>query len=335
MISSDSILNIGVLGIASIAQKNVIPAILDIPELFKLSGVASREFDKAVECASIFNCQPFGSYEELLNSENIDAVYIPLPNSLHYPFVKYAIERGKHVLVEKSLGVTSTEVKELVLLAKKFNVVLLENFQFRFHSQLGAILKIVNDGILGNLRSVRVSFGFPPFEDKANIRYNSNLGGGALLDAGAYAFKIAPYFLGKDIFVAQASMCIDSIMKVDIWGQGVIQQINGPLCCQFSYGFDHMYQCELELWGSKGKLTTKRIFTAPIGYQPKLILEDGSNVIKEIVLPSDAHFKNILKYFYSLINGSELINDEYEQNITQSVLIEDFIRVSKLKANSN
>jgi NDP-hexose-3-ketoreductase len=323
MINSNSIVNIGVLGVASIAIKNVIPAIVDSPDLFKLSGLASRDISKSSSKSTLYNCEPFGSYEDLVNEESIDAVYVPLPNSLHYPFVRQAIENGKHVLVEKSLGLTSTEVKELVELAKINKVVLLENFQFRFHSQLKTIQKILLDGIIGDLRSVRVSFGFPPFSDSANIRYNSDLGGGALLDVGAYAFKIAPYFLGKEVFVAQGSMCFDPIKNVDIWGQGVLQQMNGPLCCQFAYGFDHHYQCALELWGSKGKLTTNRIFTAPIGYQPKLIIET-KNRIEELILPADNHFKNMLEYFYSLIKGSSSVTEEYEQNIKQSELIEEF-----------
>jgi NDP-hexose-3-ketoreductase len=323
MINSNTIINIGVLGIAAIANKNVIPAIIDSPDLFKLSGLASRDMSKATAYANLYNCKAFGSYEELIKDITIDAVYIPLPNSLHYPFVKKAIENRKHVIVEKSLGLTVAEVKEMVDLAKKYNLVLLENFQFRFHSQLKTIQKILLEGVIGDLRSVRVSFGFPPFTDSSNIRYNPNLGGGALLDAGAYAFKIAPYFLGKEVFVSQGSMGFDPVRNVDIWGQGVIQQINGALCCQFAYGFDHHYQCSLELWGSKGKLTTNRIFTAPIGYQPKLMVET-KNQVEELILPADNHFKNMLEYFFSLIKGSSLVTEEYEQNIKQSKLIDEF-----------
>jgi len=326
MINSNAIINIGVLGIAAIATKNVIPAIIDSPDLLKLSGLASRDISKATANANFYNCKPFGSYEELINDKTIDAVYIPLPNSLHYPFVKKAIENRKHVIVEKSLGLTLAEVKEMVGLARKNKVVLLENFQFRFHSQLKTIQKILLEGVIGDLRSVRVSFGFPPFLDSTNIRYNANLGGGALLDAGTYALKIAPYFLGKDVFVAQGSMYFDPKRNVDIWGQGVLQQRNGPLCCQFAYGFDHHYQCALELWGSNGKLTTNRIFTAPKGYQPKLIVET-KNHIEELILPADNHFKNMLEYFYSLVNGSSLITEEYDQNIRQSELIDEFMKV--------
>ena len=88
MIMSNTIINIGVIGIAAIATKNVIPAIVDSPDLFKLSGLASRDISKATANAFLYNCKPFGSYEELIKDKTIDAVYIPLPNSLHYSFLK-------------------------------------------------------------------------------------------------------------------------------------------------------------------------------------------------------------------------------------------------------
>lgn len=327
---TEAVINIGVLGVASIATRYVVPAIITIPDRFKLAGLASRDLSRSAAVSADYGCKAFGSYESLLAEKNIDAVYIPLPNSFHYPYVKMALEQGKHVLVEKSLGCTLAEVQEMTEIARENNLVLLENFQFRFHSQLAVIQQILNEGTIGELRSVRISFGFPPFPDADNIRYKADLGGGALLDAGAYALKIAPYFLGDELFVAQGSMYYDPMNKVDIWGQGVLQQNNGPLCCQFSYGFDHHYQCALELWGSKGKLTTNRIFTAPPGYQPKLFVET-KNDNKELILPADNHFQNMLKYFYSLINASNPVENEYDQNIKQAQLIDDFKKRSGIK----
>ena len=320
---SSPIINIGVLGTASIALRSVIPAINSLPNYFRLAGIASRDRSKAESISSSYACKAYGSYESLLTDPSIDAIYIPLPNALHYPFIKMALENGKHVLVEKSLGCTLAEVEEMVEVAKAKKLVLLENFQFRFHSQLSTVLQLVKDGNIGDLRSMKVAFGFPPFSDPDNIRYSAELGGGALLDAGAYAVKIAPYFLGDDIFLAHASMANDPNRGVDIWGGGVLQQRDGPLHCPFAYGFDHHYQCSLELWGSRGMLRTNRIFTAPPGFHPKLFIEtqDGT---EERVLPSDDHFKNMVKHFYSLITNAKPVMLEYEQNLQQARLINDF-----------
>lgn len=318
--NTSSIVHIGVLGVASIATRSVIPAILSLPGRYKLTGIASRDLSKANISATAFGGKAYGTYESLLIDPSIDAVYIPLPNALHYPYVMMALEYGKHVLVEKSLGCSLSEVEQMVEIARANNLILLENFQFRFHSQLSTILQLVTDGVIGDLRSVRVAFGFPPFPDPDNIRYSPELGGGALLDAGAYAMKIAPFFLGNDPVVVHGSMVFKPDRKVDIWGGGVLQQRNGPLFCHFAYGFDHYYQCSLELWGSVGKLSTNRIFTAPPNLKPKLLIETRDGV-QECILPADDHFKNMMEYFYRLIVGSTPTFIEYESNIQQATLI--------------
>ena len=104
-----------------------------------------------------------------------------------------------HVLVEKSLACEYAQVVELNDLAKKKGLALIENFQFRFHSQLQYIKNIVGSGKIGELRCIKSAFGFPPFQEKNNIRYQKELGGGALLDAGAYPIKISQIFMGYDI----------------------------------------------------------------------------------------------------------------------------------------
>ena len=328
MMTSIPVVRIGILGVSSIGNRSVIPAILSLSERYDLKGIASRDITKAEITAKTFGGKAFGSYETLLKDPDIDAVYIPLPNALHFEYVMMALEYSKHVLVEKSMGCTLAEVQEMVKKAKENGLVLLENFQFRFHSQMEAILNYVKSGIIGDLRCVRVAFGFPPFKDSENIRYRSELGGGALLDAGAYAMKITPYFLGNDLLVSQASMAFDKQRNVDIWGGGVIEQKNGPLFSQFAYGFDQHYQCSLELWGSNGKLNTNRIFTAPVNFKPQIIIETPRRTFEEIIEPDDS-FANILIYFHEIIGGRNNADLEYEQNILQAALINSF------KSNAN
>lgn len=216
--TKNAAIKIGVIGLANIATRSLMPAIALMPEKFTLKGIASRNFSRATQLAEQYTCRGYESYESLISDPDIDAVYIPLPNALHFKFVMMALEAGKHVLVEKSLGCSFGEVQKMVEYAQLNNLVLIENFQFRFHSQLAEILKLLKGGVIGDLRSVRVSFGFPPFPSSTNIRYNPQLGGGALLDAGAYPLKIAPIFLGKEIHVAHASMAYDRKLNIDTWG---------------------------------------------------------------------------------------------------------------------
>lgn len=321
-------INIGILGCANIAKKFIIPAICELEDEFNLVGIASRSNESANEFAKEFNTSPYVGYDSLLKNKELDAVYIPLPNSLHYEWVKKSLEKNLHVLVEKSMACTHSEVLELNNLAKKKKLVLLENFQFRFHSQLQYIKDLVSSNKIGELRSIRSSFGFPPFSDKDNIRYSKNLGGGALLDAGAYTLKISQIFLGNDIEVTSSSLTYDKELDVDIWGSAYLKQKNGDLSSQVSFGFDNFYQCNIELWGSKGKIYTNRIFTSPPAYNPIIKIEtnDGKENIK---LEEDHHFKNMLNYFHQSIIDRSNLEFEYEQNINQSRLLNEiFNKVS-------
>lgn len=320
-------INIGILGCANIAQRFIIPTLKELEE-FNILGIASRTKERADEFAKEFDTKPFYSYEDLLEVKNLEAVYIPLPNSLHYEWIKKSLNKNLHVLVEKSMACDYAEVVELNELARQKGLILIENFQFRFHSQIRYIKDLVDSGKIGELRNIRASFGFPPFSDTDNIRYKKALGGGALLDAGAYPMKISQIFLGTNISVDSASLATPSDKEVDIWGSAHIKQNSGKLTSQIAFGFDHFYQNNIELWGSKGKIYTNRVFTAAPGFEPTIEIEtnDGKEMI---TLPSDNHFKNMLKHFYTLVILKESIDDEYSQNINQARLINEL----KEKAN--
>ncbi|WP_394752346.1 Gfo/Idh/MocA family protein [Crenothrix sp.] len=313
-------INIGILGCANIADRYVIPAINELNAEFNLVGVASRRQEKATQFSNKFSTIAFFDYDSLLNVSGLHAVYIPLPNQLHSEWIEKAIRKGLHVLVEKSLACSYQEVTMLNELAKQNQLVLLENFQFRFHSQLAYVQNLVKEGCIGELRCVRSSFGFPPFLDEENIRYQQELGGGALLDAGAYPIKLSQIFLGEKIQVHAANLFVDPQKGVDIWGGAYLKQDNGSLFSEIAFGFDHYYQCNLELWGSEGKIYTNRIFTASPGFHP--IIELETRLGKETIqLQKDHHFRNMLIHFYNLINKKTETVNEYSQNINQARLI--------------
>jgi dTDP-3,4-didehydro-2,6-dideoxy-alpha-D-glucose 3-reductase len=318
-----NVVRIGVLGCSNFAMRSMIPAIINMPAKFELIAIASRNQEKSKETASKFGIkQSFCSYDKLLNCDGVDAVYIPLPNSLHFRWVEKALERGLHVLVEKSMACSFEEVKYLNKIASKSNLVLIENFQFRFHKQLAVIQKIVSDGVIGTLRCVRSSFGFPPFPDVSNIRYKKELGGGALFDVGAYPIKISQIFLGHDIEVSAASLCFDNQKEVDIWGGAYLNQKKGSLFAEIAFGFDNFYQCNLELWGSRGKITADRIFTLPPEVKAEVAIETNDSK-ESIMVEPENHFNKILEHCFELMVGNEKLDEEYVQNINQARLIRE------------
>jgi NDP-hexose-3-ketoreductase len=320
-------INIGVLGCANIAKRYIIPSICK-NSLFQLVGVASRSKKKADSIASIFNTTAYYSYESLFEL-NLDAIYIPLPNGLHYEWIKKALNKNIHVLVEKSLACDLAEVQELNLLAKNNGLVLMENFQFKYHKQLEFIQDEIQQGKLGEIKLLRSSFGFPPFVDKDNIRYQKAIGGGALLDAGAYTIKIAQIILGSKIYIEGASLDKPFDKEVDISGSAYIKLKNSHVTAQIAFGFDHFYQNSLEIWGSKGKLTASRIFTAGPGIKATVRIEssDDHDNLHEI---EDDHFHNMLNHFSELIQSGNGLDNEYDQNVNQARLIAEVFEKSNV-----
>lgn len=318
-------LNIGILGFANIAKKAIIPAVLQ-SNYFELHGIASRNIENKDIVENEYSCKYYSEYEAMVGDQNIDALYIPLPNSLHYKWAKKALENGKHLLVEKPLACSYQDVITLNAIAKQDNLAIVENFQFRKHSQLAKIKEIISNKQLGEIRAVKSSFGFPPFPDKNNIRYSKELGGGALLDAGAYPIKLAQELFGFDVKITSALLEYEG-QDVDIWGAGMLQQENTSNFVQFSFGFNHYYQCSLEIWGSKAKLFTNRIFTAPPGYEPIVIVEskEGSDTW---TFDADNHYVNMLEHFYTCTKDEELRTIEYRANTNQAKLLEDFYNLA-------
>ncbi len=178
----------GVLSVANIAVKRVIPAII-ASHSEALVAVASRNIQRAREVfAHVPDVRLYGDYQSLLNDPEIDAVYVPLPNSLHAEWAMRALEAGKHVLCEKPLAITAEQGMTIVEVARVNNRLLMEAFMYRFHPQTVWALEQARDGRIGTIKLVRSSFAFnimvPPRPH--DIRLQSSLAGGSLMDVGCY-----------------------------------------------------------------------------------------------------------------------------------------------------
>ena len=307
----------GILGCANIAIRSLMPAISRHPAC-RLAAVASRSRDKAGPLAAQYACRALG-YEELIADPAVEAIYVPLPTGLHVEWVMKCLAAGKHVLCEKSLGCTRDEVRQMVDLARRQNRLLMETFQFRFHAQHAVVKEILASGLIGDIRCFRSAFGFPPFPDgKANIRYQKALGGGALLDAGAYTIKAATFMLGGGFRVKAAMLRYVPEHEVDVGGAICMEHDSG-VAIQTAFGFDNFYQCNYEIWGSKGKLTAKRAFTAPPGFAPQIVIETPAGA-EVRTLPPDDHFTNMLTRFTDLIQSDDY-EAEYNECLTQADLL--------------
>jgi predicted dehydrogenase len=175
----------GVLGYARIARENVIPA-MQRSSNSEFHAVASREELKLAECRSRFTVpKTFSSYDELLRDAEVDAVYIPLPNSLHREWTIKAAEHGKHVLCEKPLALNAAECREMIDACAANKVTLMEAFMYRYTDRTRQVLEVLRSGALGEIKFISSTFRFL-LANPASIKLKPELGGGALYDVGCY-----------------------------------------------------------------------------------------------------------------------------------------------------
>lgn len=189
-------LRLGVLGCAHIARAFVRDVAASAQ--LRVVAVASREAAKAAAFAAEFGLvRHHGSYEALLADAELDAIYLPLPNSLHAPWAVRAAAAGKHVLCEKPLALNLDEARSMFEAADRHGVVLLEAYPWWFQPQTGDLVALLAAGAIGRVQYVHASFGFSMARPHNNIRLQPELGGGALLDAGSYAVSLVRLVMGE------------------------------------------------------------------------------------------------------------------------------------------
>ena len=310
-------IRIGVLCPSEIAFRRFMPALKQL-EKFEYIGLAAateREFSgadsdkvrpselaKAEAFISAHGGKIFEGYEALIHSNEVDAIYLPLPPALHFKWGKKVLENGKHLLMEKPFTTSLAETQELLSLAEKKGLAVHENYMFLYHSQLKKVKELIANGTLGEPRLIRAAFGFP-MRGKDDFRYQKTMGGGALLDSGGYPVRLALELLGETAKVTQSRLIQPEGYEVDLYGNAVLENKNG-LCAQISFGMDNAYQCQLEVWGSKATLIAPRIFTAGADVMPKLVLKlsSGESVLE---LPKDDQFLHSLEVFYQLVRETK------------------------------
>jgi dTDP-3,4-didehydro-2,6-dideoxy-alpha-D-glucose 3-reductase len=309
-------LRIGVLGCADIAWRNSVPAMLRADA--EVIAVASRDLVKAERFAGRFGAEPVRGYEPLLDRDDLDAVYVAVPTGLHHVWARRALEAGKHVLVEKPLTTTLAEAEDLVTTARKHGRRLMDNFVFLHHSQHAAVRRMTADGRIGEIRTFTAAFGIPPLPAD-DIRYRSDLGGGALLDLGVYGVKSAQYVLGADLDVAGAvlSTVPDG---VDLGGSALLCSAAG-VTAELTFSFRSSYRSTYSIWGSEGRISLGRAFTPPATHRPVVRVERQDSV-EEITLPADDQFANIIRYFARSVQGGGDFETESAALLKQAALVD-------------
>jgi predicted dehydrogenase len=250
---SERVLRWGILGTARI-NRRVIPP-LRLSQGNRLLAVASRTQARADEHARQWEIErAHGSYEALLADPEIDVVYIPLPNHAHAEWAIRAARAGKHVLCEKPLALSVSEVDAMEAAAREAGVVLAEGFTYRHHPQTLKAKELVDSGAIGDVRFVRGTFTFPLDRPK-DVRWRPELGGGALWDIGCYPLSFTRYLLGCEP--------VEVFGSAVVGGTGIDETFAGQLVfpggvlAQFDCGFRSPVRAELEVAGTAGTIRVR------------------------------------------------------------------------------
>ncbi|MGH2680200.1 MAG: Gfo/Idh/MocA family protein [Actinomycetota bacterium] len=220
--SGHGVLRWGVLSTARIGVRKVIPAI-QRADRCEVVAIASRDRARADEVAGRFGIpRAHGSYEDLLADDEVDAVYVPLPNHLHGEWAIAAARAGKHVLCEKPLAMHAAEAQAMIDACATAGVRLMEAFMYRLHPSWEAVRELVAGGKIGALGAVQTRFSYFN-DDPANIRNIREAGGGALMDIGCYAVDASRMLFGAEPDSVQASVTRDAGSGVDILTSAILR----------------------------------------------------------------------------------------------------------------
>jgi len=267
----------GILSTAVIAREAVIPAMRKEPycKHAVITAIASRSLERAQATAKQFAIpKAYGSYEELLADAGVDAVYIPLPNHLHVPVAIQTLEAGKHVLCEKPIGLSVAEAEQLVEASRRHpQLKLMEAFMYRLHPQWKWAQQVIDEGKIGELRSVHSFFSY--FDDgPEGILHHPEWGGGGLMDIGCYPISLSRFLFQDEPRRVVGILEEDPRYHVDRLTSGIMDFPAGT--ATFTCATQLADYQRIIAFGTKGRLEIELPFNAPTDRPCRAMLEvDG------------------------------------------------------------
>ena len=329
-ISTGTRLRWGVLGVAKIATQKVIPAIQKAGNC-EVVAIASRDLAKARDASSSLGIpRAYGSYQELLDDDGIDAVYIPLTNDLHVPWTMRAAESGKHVLCEKPIALTADEARTLLKVRDRSGVYIQEAFMVRTHPQWRRAKQMVDAGDLGDVRALSGFFSYLN-SDARNVRNVKELGGGGLLDIGCYLVNVSRYIFGGEPIRVSGTVELDPTFGVDRLTSMILdfggRHAIGTCSTQLLY-----YQ-RIQIVGTKARIEIEVPFNAPRDRACRLLVDRTGDLfgagVEVIELPVVDQYTLQAQMFAETILDKRPPSPPLEDAVANMVCIDAVARSSR------
>ena len=265
----------GVLGVAAIAVKKVIPA-MQRGAWSEIAAIASRELPKAEKAAAHLRIgKAYGSYEELLADPEIEAIYNPLPNHLHVPWSIKAAEAGKHVLCEKLISLTVKEAKELLRARDRCGVKIGEAFMVKTHPQWLRVRELIHKDVVGKLRSIIGMFSYFN-RDPQNVRNVAEWGGGGLMDIGCYPITASRWIFGEEPLRVCGLLEGDPEFGTDRQSSAMMEFPSGHSI--FTCSTQLVPYQRMQFLGAEGRIEIKIPFNAPNDRPCEILIDNGKDV---------------------------------------------------------
>ncbi|HEX2019014.1 MAG TPA: Gfo/Idh/MocA family oxidoreductase [Aurantimonas sp.] len=297
-------LNWGILSTAKIARERLIPAIAESRN-GALAAIASRDGDRASEMARTFGIgRAFGSYEALLESPDVEAVYVPLPTAQHAEWTLKAIAAGKHVLCEKPMGMNAAEIAQIAKAADAAGVVVSEAFMVTYHPQWLAVRDLLAAGAIGRLRHVESAFSYHNV-DPANMRNRPELGGGALRDIGVYPLVAARFATQQEPRRVRAAVTIDPAFGTDSFVTGTVDF--GEFAMSLYLGTGLAHRQTMAFHGEDGFIEVAAPFNAGLYDGDSVALHDRQHRKAEIFrFPGINQYRLQVEAFADRVRGHDV-----------------------------
>lgn len=304
----------GILGAAKIAVEKVIPS-MQSGNYCEIAAIASRNSVKAEKAANDLSIpKSYGSYEDLLNDAEIEAVYIPLPNHLHLEWSAKAAEAGKHVLCEKPIGLNASEVRELIEVRDKTGVKIQEAFMVRTHPKWLKVRELIKAGKIGKLEAITGFFSYFN-NDFSNIRNKAEMGGGALMDIGCYCINISRLMFEAEPQKISGLIERDEQTNIDKMTSAMLSFPNGQ--ASFTCSTQLVPHQKMQFFGSKGRIEVPIPFNIPTETPTRIFIDDGA----------DLYGKNIETIEFPAVNQYTIQGDLFSkailENSKQAISLED------------
>ncbi len=311
-------MNVGVLGLSGHFKKRILPALKD-SEIVKLKAVASRNIEDLKIFAEENNIDEiYDSYDKLLESKNIDFIYIPLPNHLHLEWIKKAAIKGKHILCEKPLGLNQQEVLEVIEIAKKTNVKIMEAFMYKFHPQWIRTKELIKTGEIGKIISIHSFFGYFN-DDPDNIRNRVEYGGGALMDIGCYPISVSRFLSDIEPVRVMSLVKRDDRLKVDILTSAILDF--GDFNSLFTVSTRSVNEQKVYIYGTNGVIEVILPFNAYTDVPVSIIVKTPIGERRIDFGPVD-QYKLEFEAFALSITGNKEVSFSLEDSLNNQKVID-------------